>query len=163
MLATVARYCVTLRPSLNRYGPARQLMNQGLRKLHDRAVSFRGKGKYLGHAHWSVDALKLLKVNGNTVQGIKNKLSHEHVVPAMTVVRILFDNDPTAPTLRYERQIRKFSVVAIITRDEENVLSRAGLARKMPDDWDGRDVWARYRKTGLVKKIRPRPPDSKPR
>lgn len=162
MLATVARYCVALRPSLKHYGPARQLINRGLRQLHDHAVSFRGKGKHLGHAHWSVDALKLLKANGNTERGITGKLSHEHVVPAMTVVDILFSIDPTSPTLRYESQIRKFSVVAIITRDEENVLSKAGLARKMPDDWDGRDVWARYRKTGLVKKIRPRPPDSKP-
>lgn len=74
---------------------AQQMVSEGIRKIHDAAVSFRGKGKYLGHAHWSRKALTLLEGNGGTERGIKDLLSHEHVIPVSFLIKqILFKNPP---------------------------------------------------------------------
>lgn len=34
-------------------------------------------------------------------------------------------------------------------RGEQRLLDAAGFARAMPDDWDGEDALARYRKMGV--------------
>ena len=131
---------------------ARQMLGEGIRKLHDRAVSFRGQGKFRGHAHWSCTALALLRNNGGTERGIKKLLSHEHVVPVNVVLDILLRN-ASATIDDMEGLIRRFSVVAIITREEEAIVSKGGLKNKMPEHWDGNDVWARYKQVGLYERI----------
>jgi hypothetical protein len=129
-----------------------QMIGEGIRKLHDCATSFRGSGKYLGHAHWSRTAIERLKKNGGTERGITNLLSHEHVVPVGVVLDKLLNNCQKS-IADIEELIRCFSVVAIVTREEESLLSEAGLRGKMPNNWDGRDVWARYRTAGLYERI----------
>jgi len=136
---------------------ARQMLEEGIRKLHDSATSFRGQGKYRGHAHWSRSAQKILNNNGGTQRGITGLLSHEHVVPVNVVLDILLRNSATATTNDIEELILSYSVVAIITREEEAILTGAGLKSRMPDGWDGRDVWARYKATGLYEHIEPVP------
>jgi hypothetical protein len=132
---------------------ASQMLGEGIRKLHDCATSFRGCGKYLGHAHWSRNALRLLHQNGGTERGITKLLSHEHVVPVGVVLSILLRNGTRASVTEIEKLIHRFSVVAIITRDEETLLTAAGLKNKMPEGWNGRDVWARYKAVGLYECI----------
>jgi hypothetical protein len=38
----------------------RQMINHGIRKVHDAASSHRGNGKYKGHSAWSKSALSIL-------------------------------------------------------------------------------------------------------
>jgi hypothetical protein len=132
---------------------ASQMIGEGIRKLHDCATSLRGHGKYLGHAHWSRNALMLLQQNGGTERGITKLLSHEHVVPVGVVLSILLRNDTGTSVNEIEKLIHRFSVVAIITRNEEALLTVAGLKNKMPEGWSRRDVWARYKAVGLYECI----------
>ena len=132
---------------------ASQMIREGIRKLHDCATSSRGHGKYLGHAHWSRAALKHLEQNGGATSGITKLLAHEHVVPVGIVVSELLKGGQKTE-IEIEKLILRLSVVAIITREEEALLSEAKLRSRMPDDWDGHDIWARYRAVGLYECIK---------
>lgn len=133
---------------------ARQMVREGIRKVHDTAESFRGKGKYLGHAHWSRGALKLLRDNGGIERGITDLLSHEHVVPVSVLVNdILFANPRDTELEEYERQLYEYSVVAIVTRREHTKLTEAKLGSLMPVGWQETGVWARYIQTELMEEI----------
>lgn len=132
---------------------ARQMIVEGIRKLHDYATSARGRGKYKGHSHWSKDAVLILNSNGGIVSRVNRFLSHEHVVPVRLVVDRLLQISPNAPIEDFEIEIRRFSVVAIVTRDEEQLLREAGLRDTMPAGWNEIDVWARYRAVGLYENI----------
>ena len=39
--------------------------------------------------------------------------------------------------------------VVNITQDEDARLKRAGLVKTMPANWDGHDIYARYRAVGI--------------
>lgn len=124
---------------------AQQMVVEGVRKIHDAAVSFRGRGKYLGHAHWSRQALKLLADNGGTEKGITDLLSHEHVIPVSYIVNdILFKNPPGTKIEEYQCQIDEYSIVAIVTRAEHKKLTDAKLGHVMPHGWKEIGLWARY-------------------
>ena len=133
---------------------AEQMIREGIRKTHDAAESFRGKGKYLGHAHWSRQALMLLADNGGTEKGITDSLSHEHVIPVSYIVKdILFKNPPGTKIEIYRGQIDEFSVVAIVTRAEHEKLTNAKLGSTMPCGWEEIGLWARYIQAELMDDI----------
>jgi len=96
----------------------RQMVNLGIRKIHDVATSHRGNGKYKGHSVWSKSALSILIKNNGSITGITKYLSH-----------------------------------AIIAREEDLLLRAFKLSKGMPEDWDGKDVFARYKVTGLYEKL----------
>jgi hypothetical protein len=79
----------------------RQMINLGIRKIHDAATSHRGNGKYKGHRAWSQSALSLLVKNNDSVVGITNYLSHEHVVPLKVVVDKIFMTPKDTPIQKY--------------------------------------------------------------
>jgi len=37
----------------------------------------------------------------------------------------------------------------LVTKDEHRRLNASGLRSKMPDDWDGENIWARYDAIGI--------------
>ena len=41
--------------------------------------------------------------------------------------------------------LSKYWKIAVITKEQDKLLSR----RKMPDGWDGKDIFARYRKANI--------------
>ena len=131
-----------------------QMINNGIRKLHDNARSSRGKGKYLGHPLWSKNALKYLHDNGASLDGITKYLSHEHLIPLKVVVSDFLCNlQNNAPVELYESTILKYSAVAIITRKEDQLFRLAKLSTSMPDNWDKRDVFSRYKSVGLYDEL----------
>lgn len=131
----------------------RQMVNLGIRKIHDVATSHRGNGKYKGHSVWSKSALSILIKNNGSITGITKYLSHEHVVPLKVVVDKIFITPKNTSIQEYVDIINEWSVVAIIAREEDLLLRAFKLSKGMPEDWDGKDVFARYKVTGLYEEL----------
>lgn len=72
----------------------------------------------------------------------------EHVVPQMEIVNMLMDMDPMTKT-KVERLLKKYFRVLLVTIEEHNRLNSSGLRSTMPENWDKKDVWARYRRVGI--------------
>ncbi len=68
----------------------------------------------------------------------------EHVVPQMEIVKMLMDMEPLEKK-NVEMILTKYFRVILVTKDEHSKLNASGLRSKMPNDWDGKDVWARYK------------------
>ena len=104
-------------------------------------------GKYEGCKHWSVKALRGWKID--------RPLIHEHPVPRKEIRERLFKlQRPSASSVRNVLDPLCFGVV--VTKKEDLALIKAGLNAKMPHDWDGKDVYARYKVVGIeVQKIAP--------
>lgn len=134
---------------------AGDMVMQGIRKIHDRAESKRGKRKYLGHGYWSTSALRVLDAHDGVFNDkATKKLRHEHVIPVKYLLdNFLFANPPGTALETYQKQLNKFGVVAIITRDESDRLDHAGLSRSMPSNWEKLGLFARYKMVGLAKEI----------
>ena len=58
--------------------------------------------------------------------------------------------------------VGKYSLMVLITDAEDDRLAEDGLVKKMPDDWDGQDVLARYATARITVKLNPafHPPSS---
>lgn len=76
-------------------------------------------------------------------------LDVEHVVPQMEIVNMLMNMKPLDKQ-SVESVLENYFHVLLVTRDEHKQLNASpGLRSKMPKDWDGVDVWARYRVVGI--------------
>lgn len=76
------------------------------------------------------------------------KTQVEHVVPLKVIVDLLLDlEQPTKETVG--TLLSNFYRVCLVTVEEHKRLTDAGLRSKMPDDWDGKDPYARYRVVGI--------------
>ena len=97
-------------------------------------------GKYRGCKLWSKKAK-----SGDEKYG---SLVHEHAVPRKEVRHRLFHLvKPTPASVAKILDIFGFGVV--VTKLEDATLVKAGLSSKMPADWDGHDVFARYKAVGI--------------
>ena len=72
----------------------------------------------------------------------------EHVVPQMAIVNRLMDMEPLTEQRVVELLKRLFTVM-LVTHEEHGRLNASGLRSTMPDDWDGEDVFSRYRAVGI--------------
>lgn len=78
----------------------------------------------------------------------KGKTQVEHVVPLKVIVETL--RDIKRPNKRnVHKKLRDLYRVCIVTIAEHQCLSDAGLRSRMPDDWDGKDPFARYKVVGI--------------
>lgn len=75
-------------------------------------------------------------------------LDVEHVVPQMEIVNMLMNMEPLDKQ-NVESVLKKYFRVMLVTKDEHKKLNASGLRSKMPHEWDGVDVWARYRTVGV--------------
>lgn len=104
-----------------------------------------GKVHAIG-ALWSPAALAHAKTQGST------DLVHEHVVPFTCQAEWLLEVVEKNPWTSREDiavMLRRFPM-AVITRDEDEVLNKAGYRQKMPRGWHvGDDMWARYLAVGF--------------
>jgi hypothetical protein len=86
-------------------------------------------------------------------------LRHEHMVPTSVIREIFVDKGPTLSLSFIKTVLRKYGHRATITRAEDKILNKAGLKRKMPEEfWIKkskiyRDPCARYVKTELFGKL----------
>jgi hypothetical protein len=72
----------------------------------------------------------------------------EHVVPRMAIVNRLMDMKPlTAAAIT--KLLTSHFMVMLVTRKEHTRLNASGLRSTMPSNWDGSDIYARYRTVGI--------------
>ena len=77
-----------------------------------------------------------------------SRLVYDHAVPLkLWIGKIL--NDEKLSLVSFRRVMANWFHVRIITREENQLLNALKLGSSMPDDWDGHDVEARYRKAGI--------------
>jgi len=77
-------------------------------------------------------------------------LVFEHLVPKSRYIQEpcerLAKDDKEKLTVEFiEGLLRRYWHLATITKDEDELLSR----NAMPDDWDGEDIRARYKRVGI--------------
>lgn len=98
------------------------------------------EGKYQGCKLWSVRALRGLEVD--------SPLIHEHPVPRKEIRKRLFSlKSPSPQSVR--KVMDQLCLGVVVTKSEDIALTKAGLNAKMPDTWDGKDVFARYKVVGI--------------
>ena len=76
------------------------------------------------------------------------QLRHEHVVPRRVIIESLLALDSATYDIVRER-LERWCIAAVVSKEEDQRLCAAGLNHRMPIDWDGTDVWARYRVAGI--------------
>jgi hypothetical protein len=72
----------------------------------------------------------------------------EHIVPQMEIVNMLMNMDPLNKT-EVENVLKKYFKVLLVTKEEHKNLNASGLRSKMPDNWDQKNIWARYSSVGI--------------
>ncbi|KZE67929.1 hypothetical protein AWM68_17295 [Fictibacillus phosphorivorans] len=96
----------------------------------------------------SEQALKHLKLG----KWDSNTLQYDHMVPKSDYIRKVCEAAAKNGTLTiqfiYENLLKNLWVATIHT-EENNLLSKLGLRNKMPLDWDGFNIFARYEKAGI--------------
>ena len=79
------------------------------------------------------------------------KLTHrEHAIPLRVVLRELYKLKNINPDVLKE-YFERYLVSVLITKDEQKLLdsSEHKIKDKMPPEWDGKDVFARFLKVGI--------------
>ena len=108
------------------------------------------------HYYWQNKTLGLSGVSQKrniprSKRAVKKELSEcdvEHVVPTMVIVNMLMDMKYLT-NKKVENRLKKYLHVLVVTKEEHRILNSSGLRYKMPKDWDGNNVWARYEKVGI--------------
>ena len=72
----------------------------------------------------------------------------EHVMPQMEIVNRLMDMRPLTEAGVIELLTNCLRVM-VVTHDEHARLNASQLRSTMPPDWDGRDVFDRYKAVGI--------------
>lgn len=97
-------------------------------------------GKYKGCKYWSEKAV--------AAGSGRRRLIHEHLVPRKLVRDKLFRlRKPTQAAVH--RILRKWCVGVVVTQAEDRRLKQRRLNSKMPQKWNRRDRWARYKAAGI--------------
>lgn len=150
-VASVAKYYVDNHEGnhLNRK-VFEQMVDVGLRKIADKAVSENGKGKYLGQKFWSTGAVEIYKKYNRNIKDCPKSgkiphLRHEHTIPVSYITNHLFSNKEGLPLNDYIEQIERLSVVSIISSEEEATI-KSEYKKNMPPDWDvnNGNLYVRY-------------------
>ena len=98
--------------------------------------------KYLQGDYYTEEALN--KIENNDFTG----LIYEHMIPKSTYIQKpcveMARNGKLTVQIIIEL-LSKYWKIAVITKEQDKLLSRT----KMPDDWDGEDIFARYRRANI--------------
>jgi hypothetical protein len=73
----------------------------------------------------------------------------EHAVPISLFSHSVRDNLHNMTVDELLEVARGHIEIVRITPEEDERLKRAGLVKKMPPDWDGNDIYARYHAVGI--------------
>lgn len=107
--------------------------------------------KYQRCRFWSDNALK--KWRNNPSQKKFAGLRHEHTIPRGSLFRNFFENE-RHPEEKIRSLLKNLCIGCVITIEEDKKFKECKLTRQMPEGWDKKDVWARYRiafeKTGIT-------------
>jgi hypothetical protein len=109
--------------------------------LSNLAISKTGKYKIDSTDFISEAAYKQL-IAGNT-----SNLVYEHMVPKTKYIQEPLEKEAMNNQLNYEKvfhTLNKYWFTCLITKDEDKKLNSLNLRNKMPSDWDGLNIFARY-------------------
>ena len=101
-----------------------------------------GYDNKLGAQLMSLAAYEQMR-NGNF-----SNLIGEHVVPVSVILKLL-DKFPSPNADKVAEIVGHYSKKAVITTHEDKSLRLAGLTNRMPDNWDGKKINARYEVLGI--------------
>ena len=101
-------------------------------------------GKFKGCPFWSVKAfnqfLLMKEQKKNKIECEKN-LRHEHIYPQILLINKL--KHLKKPTLNIlEKLFKEYAIAAVVTKDENNLLNKAGLRTSTISD---NNIWFRYK------------------
>lgn len=117
------------------------IIRTAIREASLKVTSRRGVGKQKA-SHMSAAAVKRME------QGLKDDLFLEHVFPVSKINEMVLGLP--RPTWQGIKDIVvEWSVLAVITKEENNRLKELGLSKSMPAGWDGKDKYARYIVAGI--------------
>ena len=90
----------------------------------------------------------ILRKKSKAANGLSpDQLDYDHAVPMRIVIEMIINAWPDKQAV--ERILRDLVHGVLITKKEHESLRTAKLASKMPDDWNGNDWSARYKKLGI--------------
>lgn len=78
-----------------------------------------------------------------------SELVADHAIPISLLLKEVY----AQPKITLDNLIElvgKYAVMVLITDTEDDALASAGLVKKMPIDWDGKDLLARYKSVGIA-------------
>lgn len=84
----------------------------------------------------------------------KTPLIADHAVPVSVSLRG-FEDLREVSLDSVVSLVAKFAVMVLITPEEDKSLCAASLVKCMPQNWDGQDIFARYKCVGI--KVKPNP------
>ena len=88
-------------------------------------------------------------ISNSMKENPNQKSTHEHTVP----FRLIRDKLMGLEEINIEsvsKTLNDLHVVTIISEEEDQKLRAARLGSKMPDDWDGKNPFARYESVGIT-------------
>ena len=97
------------------------------------------EGKINGCIHWSKAAKSVTD---------HEKLRHEHVVPKKHIIDLLMKVSKPSEDYIFAL-MTKHCIGAVVTLDEDKRLTDLGYRSSMPENWNGEDVWARYKEARI--------------
>lgn len=108
-------------------------------------VTKSGKAKW-SDILWSGNTSKLASKTRDPKAVVK-----EHVIPLNVITDKLktLARDNKTSKFDIKNVLDKYIIFATITKEEDALLREAKLTSTMPDDWNGKDLWARYKKVGI--------------
>ena len=83
-----------------------------------------------------------LDISNRGIKSIKNKLTNEHPVPCNVIKS---EKDAANSIEEKANVLKKYDQCVILYKEQDKQLSKS----TMPEDWDGKDVWARYKNAGI--------------
>ena len=124
------------------YGFSRNICSRNLKT----AIHYYWQNKTLGLS--GVSQKKNIPRSKRAFKKYLSECDVEHVVPTMVIVNMLMDIK-SITNRKVENRLKKYLRVLVVTKEEHQKLNSSGLRYKMPEDWDGKNVWARYEKVGI--------------
>lgn len=104
----------------------------------------RVRGKYPKGFPWSAAARAAYEADGE-----RARLVIEHAQPMRLLLRQILES-PRLEVDAVSSQLWTGLACVILTPEEDQLITRAGLATRMPEGWqEGGDLWARHRAAGL--------------
>jgi hypothetical protein len=118
-------------------------IKEGLNKfLSNLAIRLRGKYNINTVEYISVNALNIINK-----KDVKN-LIYEHMVPKEIYIQCpcldAIKNDRMLTKEEIYELLNKYWYIALITREEDNLLNKLKLRTRMPQNWDKNNIFARY-------------------
>ena len=95
-----------------------------------------------------IEAAKFCSVKALGLMFGKGLIVYDHAIPFRYIQEELLNLDIITED-SVGSVLTRFGFACILTKEEDGLLNKAGLGRKMPIDWNGKDPLARYKKLNI--------------